>query len=165
MNGLAPKQVDRLQQLLLLVEREDHHLRAVAGRFFPEKSDELTLAWISSQLDTPEGVDRLESFGGKFARMQDTIVHKLLPTYLDALAEDIGAVIDNLNRAERLGLVESADSWIAMRRARNRLVHEYIDNPEVLLTELVQARGFVTQLHATYLNIKSGVERMLAPHD
>jgi len=52
--------------------------------------------------DAP-GIDRLGSFGAKFARMQDTVVDKLIPALLRAAGESVFAAIDNLGRMERLG--------------------------------------------------------------
>ncbi len=55
---------------------------------------------------------------------------KLLPRLLAAAGEAIASAIDNLNRADRLGLVERPEEWIALRQLRNRLVHEYMDDAE-----------------------------------
>lgn len=37
---------------------------------------------------------------------------------------DIDLYIDNSNRADRLGLVEHPEQWVALRQLRNRLVHD-----------------------------------------
>ena len=44
----------------------------------------------------------------RFGRLQDTVGDKFLPTLLSALAETPGAAIDNLDKAEKLGLMASA---------------------------------------------------------
>jgi len=62
------------------------------------------------------GIDRLESFGAKFSRMQDTLIDKLVPALLHAAGEPVLAAIDNLDRMERLGLIAAAESWLEMRR-------------------------------------------------
>lgn len=49
---------------------------------------------------------------GRFGRLQDTVGDKLLPLLLAALGEKPSAAIDNLDRAERLGLLKSADEWM-----------------------------------------------------
>ncbi|WP_018716289.1 hypothetical protein [Arhodomonas aquaeolei] len=51
----------------------------------------------------------MEAFVSRFAHLQDTLGDKLLPAYLAALGERKGALLDNLDRAERLELVPSAD--------------------------------------------------------
>jgi uncharacterized protein with HEPN domain len=55
------------------------------------------------------------------------------------------AAIDNLNRAERLGFV--ADTWLQMRRLRNRLVHEYFESLDEMIPALRQAEKFTHELH------------------
>lgn len=145
----------RLMQIFAVVEKENHHLQAVKGRMFPLVSGELLQldeSWLKKLLSSPEGEDRLESFGAKFARMQDTMIDKLLPRLLMAAGEKPGAAIDNLNRAERLGLIHSALQWIAMRRLRNKMVHEYIENDDEMLPALKQAHDFSAELEWAYHN-------------
>lgn len=144
----------RVKQLLTLVARADEHLRGVRQRLFGGLAAEaIDGDWVTGTLATPVGIDRLESFGAKFARMQDTLVDKLFPALLRAAGERPGAAIDNLNRAERLGLITSADSWLIMRRLRNHLVHEYIDDPAAMVPALRQAHDFVEELHCAYVAI------------
>lgn len=143
-------ELPRLHRLLALVAKEDAHLRAVRGRLFDD-GNPATLAWVEAVLASPEGIDRLESFGAKFSRTQDTIMDKLLPQLLGAAGELPGTAIDNLTRAERLNLVGNTDEWIAMRRLRNRLVHEYIESAEEMVPVLEHARRFTDELHRAYM--------------
>ncbi len=141
-------EIKRLFQIVDLVKKEDVHLQAVSERLF-QGSKTITDDWVSDLISRPLGEDRLESFAAKFSRMQDTIIDKLLPQLLRASGELPGTAIDNLNRAERLELIIDANSWIMMRRLRNKLVHEYIDSPTEMLSALQQAQKFATQLHET----------------
>lgn len=142
----------RLQQLLDLVARESLHLQGVYARLFA--GIEPTGQWLEAVLATPEGIDRLESFVGKFSRMQDTMMDKLLPIFLQACGERTGTALDNLNLAQRLGFVEDPDAWLAMRRIRNRLVHEYVEDLEELAAALAKARQLTTELTNTYASIR-----------
>ena len=153
--------VERLWQLLDLVTREDQHLAGVADRLFGASTDDLTAEWLSSLLGTPEGIDRLESFVGKFARMQDTIVDKLLPALLAAAGERRGTALDNLNLAHKLGFVSDPDAWLAMRLLRNRLVHEYVEDLAELAAALQKARGLTRELTATYAAVRDYVASRL----
>ncbi len=40
--------------------------------------------------------------------------------------------MENLNRAERLGIIRDTQEWLGARGLRNRLVHEYIDDLDAL---------------------------------
>ncbi len=155
------RSIQRLRQTLDVVAKENRYLQSVRGRLFPQH-DLLTKEWLSALLSTPEGEDRLESFGAKFARMQDTVIDKLLPRFLYAVGETPGTAIDNLNRIEKLGLISRSDDWIAMRRLRNKLVHEYIDDEEEMLPALMQADKFSSELSSAFENILRYVEKKLA---
>lgn len=114
------------------------------SRFFVDA--ELTVDWPDAVLATPEGIDRLESFVGKFARMQDTVLDKLRPVFLLSVGERTGTAHDNPNLAQRLGFVGGPDAWLTMRRLRKRLVHEYVDDIAELAAALAKARALVTEL-------------------
>jgi hypothetical protein len=104
----------------------------------------------------------VESFGAKFGRMQDTLVDKLLPALLRASAEQPGSALDNLHRAERIGLLQRADEWPAMRLIRNRLAHEYFERPEAMLPALLSARHAVDTLCAAHGAMRSYAQARFA---
>ncbi|MCU0833416.1 MAG: nucleotidyltransferase substrate binding protein [Chromatiaceae bacterium] len=134
--------VERVWQLLDLVSREDQQLAGVTARLFATATGDLAVEWLTSLLGTPEGIDRLESFVGKFSRMQDTIVDKLLPALLVATGERRGTALDNLNLAHKLGFVSHPDAWLGMRLLRNRLVHEYVEDLADLAAALQKGSRF-----------------------
>lgn len=68
---------------------------------------------------------------------------------LRALGENPGAVIDNLDRAERLDILDSADEWLAMRKIGNQMAHEYIEDLDVLTSALLTGHAYVPVLIAT----------------
>ncbi len=102
---------------------------------------------------------------GKFSRLQDTVVDKLLPHFLLAVGEKPGTALDNLRRAERLGIVSNPDQWLAMRRLHNRLVYEYVDDPAELAAALVNARETAGELFKAFDAIKSEAGKKLPMDD
>lgn len=151
---MSPPGHERLAQIIALVDKEDRHLIGVRRRLLGDHCavDEARLAKL---LGDDIGIDRLESFGAKFGRMQDSVVDKLIPAVLRQAGESTGAAIDNLSRMERLELIKSADEWLEMRGLRNRLVHEYIDQPEDLALTLERACQFTERMHADYFAIRA----------
>lgn len=142
--------MSRLARLISLTSREAEHLLGVRERLLENvQAQDITEHWLDERLADPLGIDRLESFGAKFARLQDTLVDKLIPALLEAAGEPPGAAIDNLARMEKLDLVSNAEEWIAMRRLRNRLVHEYIESPADMLPALQAALAFTDVLVST----------------
>lgn len=84
---------------------------------------------------------------------------KLLPALLAQLAEPVGSAIDNLERAERLGFVASADLWLQARRLRNRMVHEYVRDPAALAAALEAGHAFVPLLMQTAAALGAELKR------
>lgn len=62
------------------------------------------------------------------------------------MAEKPGAAIDNLDRAERLGWIESAEAWLEIRKLRNQMVHEYIEDLTLLTSALQTGHKHVSTL-------------------
>lgn len=135
--------ISRLQFLCRVTERESTHLQQTSQRLFvPVFSVDL-----ARQLDANvELGERVEAFVGRFGRLQDTLGDKLLPALLAAHGERIATVADNLDKAERLGWVLSADNWFAMRALRNQMVHEYVEDPLVLFSALQTGYGYLPDL-------------------
>lgn len=151
-----PKIVLRLQFLVRVVRKECQHLATTDQRLFGEP---FTLE-RAGQLETdPNLAERVEAFVGRFGRLQDTIGDKLLPVLLVALGETPAAAIDNLDRAERLGLIVSADEWMTMRKLRNQMVHEYVEDLAVLASALQTGHDYVPSLIAAANSLMTEIER------
>lgn len=146
----------RFWQIQRLVDKEGLYLEDVAQRLFVEPV--ITPGSIERLIASPEGRDRLEAFVGKFSRIQDTLIDKLLPHCLAAVGEKTGSALDNLNRADRLGLLGNPDQWLAMRHLRNRLVHEYVEDKTDLAAALNLARDMTKALLAAVRTIRGFAE-------
>ena len=149
---LPENQRQHLAHLFELISREDELLAGVMQRLFA--ATELDLPWFRDLLVTDLGSDRLESFTGKFARMQDNFVDKLLPKLLLLENEMPGSALDNLRKAERLGWLQNAEDWARMRLLRNKLVHEYVNDPAVLLNEVLAAKQLAESLQASFRTLR-----------
>lgn len=123
----------RLQFLARVVERECHHLQITDSRLFPRPFTMKDAEKLGANVELSE---RAEAFVSRFGRLQDTIADKMLPAYLAAAGETPGLAVDNLDRAERLGLLDSTEQWFALRKLRNQMVHEYIEDPHILADAL-----------------------------
>jgi len=142
---IEPKIVLRLQFLVRVVRKESRHLVTTDQRLFGNEFSLEQAAHLEEYLDLAE---RVEAFVGRFGRLQDTLGDKLLPLLLSALGEKVSSVIDNLDRAERLDIIKSADEWMAMRNLRNQMIHEYVEDPVVLHSALQSGHDFVPVLVA-----------------
>lgn len=155
---IAPAQSARLQFLARVTDKECRHLLDTDSRLF---SDVFTLEDAQKIEADPILAERLDAFVSRFGRLQDTVGDKLLPVLLNALAEPTGAAIDNLDKAEKLGLIESADAWMEMRRLRNQMVHEYIEDLAVLTSALRNGHAYVPVLVGAARRCTAEVRRLL----
>ncbi len=124
---------DKLVHLAETVLAESALLRITDGRLFALPMDTQRATTLRQDIELGEHVD---AFVARFGRLQDTVGDKLLPGVLAWLAELVGPAIDNLARAERLGWIESATSWLACRQLRNFTIHEHLRNMSVLADAL-----------------------------
>jgi len=149
-------QYHRLLQVMELVAKAEAGLRRSRSRMFAQHVIDAT--WVLAIEDRPEREDMMEAFVSKFNRFQDMMGDKLLPTLLTWKGEHKGAFIDNLNRAERLGLLGSAQLWLEARALRNKLVHEYMVDAEAFAQSLMLADELSLMMLQTWKNIQAYVE-------
>ncbi len=137
--------LEKLLGLLDVGERELALLRRVDARLFKGRArlDSEDLAGLD---DDDALAERVEAFVARFGRLQDMLGAKMLPAFLQAMGEPSGLFVENLDRAERAGIVRSADQWARIRRLRNRMIHEYVSDPAVLADALNQAHAFIPDL-------------------
>lgn len=143
---IEPKLHQRLKFLINVIRKECQYLKTTDERVF---SQSFTLELASTLSTNSDLAEKIDAFVSRFSRLQDTIGDKLLPLLLTALGEKPSSVIDNLDRAERLGLIISADEWMTIRNLRNQMIHEYIDDLAVLTSALQTGHTFVAVLIAT----------------
>ena len=152
MNGRPTlQQLVRLRSLLQVAEAELYYLTRTDARLFAMP---LTVEQMGQLPFDDELAERVDAFVARFGRLQYTVGDKLLPAFLVATAEKLGTALENLDRAEKLGLIQSADTWLAVRKLRNRMIHEYVAEPSELQNALTSAHQNITALAEALANIK-----------
>ena len=85
----------------------------------------------------------------------------MLPALLLALAEPVGAALDNLNVGERLGWFDSVEQWRAVRALRNQMIHDYVVDRRILEGALSAARDAVPMLCAVPTRMSDEIDLRL----
>jgi len=137
---------ERLGFLCRVVKKEIQHLQYSAEKVFKGDFNEERARQIAND---EEFAEQVEAFTSRFCRLQDTIGDKLLPAWLDMLGEKKGVVIDNLDKAERIGVLPSVEQWLELRQIRNQMIHEYIEDLAILADALqtaYQHLGFIVDV-------------------
>jgi len=153
--GLRRPASQKLLFLAQVVRAEADLLTLTDGRLFAVQMDAERAGTLRADIDLGERVD---AFVARFGRLQDTLADKLLPEILAWLGEPVGPAIDNLGRAERLGWIADAQAWFEARQLRNRMIHEYVRDPEVLAAALSAGHGAVGLLVVAARTLASLVE-------
>lgn len=135
-----------------IAEKEARHLRYSWGQLFEHRHIDLT--WVENLEENPDEAVVLEAFISRFSRLQDHIAGRLIPIWLESLAEKPSSQIENLNKAEKLGVVESAEAWLTARQIRNYLVHEYLQDPKSMLEALQLTREASLSFFAVYNKLR-----------
>ena len=88
----------------------------------------------------------------RFTKLQGALSERLVPATLQCLAESFEEwpMRDRLDRLEKLGYLR-VDDWLRWRELRNRLAHEYPDQPELRFAVLKAAIGAAGDLVTAYV--------------
>ena len=156
---ITPSQTARLEFLARVTDKACQHLHDTDSRLF---GDLFTVEMAQKIELDPILAERLDAFVSRFGRLQDTVGDRLLPALLTALAEKTGPAIDNLDKAEKFGLIDSAEVWMEMRRLRHQMVHEYIEDLAVLASALRSGHAFVPVLITSARRCVAQAQRLLA---
>ena len=152
-----------VNQLIELTEKEVKHLRLTTNRLKALQPD---LKWVESLEEEIEYAEMLDAFVSRFSRLQDTLGDKLLPALLRVNLEKTGSQLDNLLKAEKMGWISSAESWIEIRSLRNKLVHENMGSAADLLQALIiaiKSSELLMQTQKSFIQYATQTQKVLLP--
>ncbi|MEW5886463.1 MAG: hypothetical protein AB1735_07155 [Pseudomonadota bacterium] len=152
-----PEQAQPALLALDLAHKEAAHLRYSQSTLFALPID---LAWVQSLGERPELAEKVEAFASRFGRLQDHLGEKLLPRMVALVGERSKTLLDTLDSAERLELLPNADAFIAARRLRNALVHEYMHDAQTFLDNLWAAEQACSMLFEVIAKAQAEMERL-----
>jgi len=107
-----------------------HHQRA------RDNYQEIKLYDLSvSIFDEKDKVKTIDAFIFRFIKLQDFMSEKLFRRVLESVGEykDSMSLLDVLDKLEKLQILKNVNQWVAIRKLRNQLTHEYPDNKEEVL--------------------------------
>ncbi|OGT63734.1 MAG: hypothetical protein A3J38_08280 [Gammaproteobacteria bacterium RIFCSPHIGHO2_12_FULL_45_9] len=79
---------------------------------------------------------------------------------LELVGQKGQSLIDILNQIERMGLLDSAQTWLTWRNLRSRLIHEYVENPEEFASALNTANLYAGELIAVAEHIHTWLQTL-----
>lgn len=147
---------DKLQKTL---QECDKHIVRMQYAYAQIKG-KLPLNSLSLSNLSNAGVQTIDQFLFRFAKLQDTMGEKLFKILLLNLDEEVDnkPFIDILNRLEKLELL-NADVWRNLRNISNELSHNYDDDLDYNAISLNKIFINQEQLLLIYQNIKNYVSK------
>ncbi|MDE1947003.1 MAG: hypothetical protein KGI35_00150 [Burkholderiales bacterium] len=128
-----------------------------------EAASLLPTSFTAEQAKTIDSQQRrlLDQAAYRFMKLQDSLGEKVLPGLLELTLDPLppqATFNEKLQRLERLGAVNSADTWRLLREVRNSLALEYSENPALQAAAVTRRVGGIAQL----LTLWAGVRRFTA---
>ena len=112
----APNAIKLLEENLRQASEAAGHLSTSVDR---------CKAFISSSPYTEEQLIELEALTGRFARVSDLLIQKVLKTIERLDGDTPGTVRDRILQSEKKGIITSAATLIDIRDVRNTIAHDY----------------------------------------
>ncbi|MGZ8256386.1 MAG: hypothetical protein ACXWTX_01310 [Gallionella sp.] len=143
----------RLQDAWRECERNDYHLRHALNSL----ATTLPMTADKFQQLSDELVQSLDQFILRFSKLQDAMGGRLFPAILQYLQEpyEERPMLDKLNRLEKLGFIERAENWQAIRVTRNKFAHEYPDDYAKNAALINLASSAASEMHQVLLTIQA----------
>ncbi len=145
-----------------LAKKEAAQLRYSQSTLFALPID---LEWVQNLPQRPELAEKVEAFVSRFGRLQDHLGEKLLPRFAALVGESKKTLLDTLAFAERVGVLANADAFIAARKLRNTLVHEYMHEARDFLEGLLAAEQACTLLFQVIAQVEAEFNRLGVPQE
>ena len=130
---------------------------AKAGSFFPCDADD-----VSSLSE--DAISSLDSLLARYAKLQDLLGSSIFPlvAHLSSGEDLVGkTIIDVLNDLEKYHFIETKTFWNEFREARNKVSHEYPDDPEATAKELNICFDAAQKLLLFYAEFKESIEKRI----
>jgi hypothetical protein len=140
-----------------LARKEAVQLRYSQNTLFSMSID---IEWVKDLGNQPHLAEKVEAFGSRFGRLQDHLGEKLIPRFAALVGENSKTLLDALAVAEKTDMLPSADAFIAARKLRNALVHEYMHDAALFLSSLLSAREACDMLFAIIENADAEAIRL-----
>lgn len=140
-----------------LARKEAEHLRYSHDTLFALPID---LVWVQALSHRPDLAEKVEAFVSRFGRLQDHLGDKLLPRFAALVGENSKTLLDALAIAEKTELLDSADSFIAARRLRNALVHEYMHDAQTFLESMFATQQACHMFFAVIEKAENEINRL-----
>lgn len=99
--------------------------------------ENINAEWVASLERNDPLKERVSAFCARFGRMQDYFSDKLIVVWVEVVGENPGTALENFSVAEKAGILTiKSEELPGLRKLRNDLTHDYIDDYDFLSERL-----------------------------
>lgn len=140
------KQNDYILSLKNTIRQLDDSLRWL------ERSYKICMQFGIKDTYSDDEFDAIETLTSRYARTMDLVVNRVFTSIDQVELEEIGSVLDIVNRAEKRGLIDSVANIRIMKDIRNVIVHEYV--AEAILDVYKDVTAYVPEIFSICKRVK-----------
>jgi hypothetical protein len=133
----------------------DKHLQRIEEAYCDIQSS-LPLSVNRYQQLSKDQVQDIDQYLYRFSKLQDTLGQKIFHLIVDIYEPSSEPLpfLDILNKLEKLNFLDDKNEWIGLREKRNKIAHQYDDEPYEMTEALNDILNQKEILKAIYLKIK-----------
>ena len=153
--------LDKIKLYKYLNECDKHLLRVEEA--YSDIEESIPLSVQKYKILSKDEVQAIDQYLYRFSKLQDTLGQKIFRLVLNIYEpfDESIPFIDVLNKLEKLDFLESAKEWINLRDKRNKIAHQYDDEPYEMTQAINDILNQKDIIKAIYLKIKQKVEASL----
>jgi len=105
---------------------------------------------------TENEVESIDQFIFRFSKLQDAMGERLFRGVLIFLEEEVKnkPFLDLLNRLEQIEILKSKEEWLLLKKLRNELSHEYINDSETNVLNINMVYENTKKLYEIFMQVK-----------
>ena len=140
----------------------DKHLQRIEEAYEDIK-DSIPLTVQKYQILSKDEVQDIDQYLYRFSKLQDTLGQKVFKLVLNIYepSEESIPFLDLLNKLEKLNFLENTKEWINLRDKRNKIAHQYDDEPYEMTQAINDILNQKDILKSVYIKFKHKSESYL----
>ncbi len=130
--------------------------------FYEIKSNEEIFEKIVEEKNhNKDEVQAIDQYLYRFSKLQDILGQKIFKAILNIYEPDQEALpfLDVLNKLEKLNFLEDKKEWLNLREKRNKIAHQYDDEPYEMTEAINDILYQKKILESIYLGIKNKLKK------
>ena len=133
----------------------DKHLQRIEEAY-SDIQDSIPLTVHQYQNLSKDEVQAIDQYLYRFSKLQDTLGQKIFRLVLNIYEpfDEHISFLDLLNKLEKIDFLENTKEWINLRDKRNKIAHQYDDEPFEMTQAINDILNQKDILKAIYLKIK-----------